>query len=86
MIPPEEIAKKESKSGEEEWKALKICLLLKRINAITGIFIPLNTSQILEFKWLFINLYSNLDFETYLIEKSPDTMREATIPITMIGA
>merc|ERR1712110_472692 len=54
MIPPEEIAKKESKSGEEESKALKICRLLKRINAIT--------------------------------ENSPDTMREATIPITMIGA
>ena len=40
----------------------------------------------IDIKWLFINLYSNLDFETYLIEKSPDTMREATIPITMIGA
>ena len=44
MILPEEIAKKESKSVEEELKVLKICLLLKRINAITGIFIPLNTS------------------------------------------
>ena len=44
MILPEEIAKKESKSVEEELKVLKIFLLPKRINAITGIFIKLNTS------------------------------------------